>query len=239
MKVNKMLTLLFLAVAAVCSGLQAQTVDEIVNKHIDAMGGKDKLKNLQSMYTEGIMEVRGMEIPLKLWLVNDKAMRMEFEVMGSNNIQVVTRNGGWLQMPMQGPEPKVMDSSMVHAMQSRLDLAGELYDYKSKGRTVTLEGKETKDGMETYKLKVTNRDGSVIILYVDASTYYIDQMQTHIKAQGQEMDITTVLSDYKKTDNGFVYPASTSQEPIGTKISVSKVEVNKPVDDTIFAMPKK
>jgi hypothetical protein len=238
MKANKMLTLMFLAAMAVCSA-QAQTVDEIVNKHIEAMGGQDKLKGLQTMYTEGIMEVRGMEIPLKLWLVNDKAMRMEFEVMGSNNIQVVTRTGGWMLMPMQGQEIKTLDSSMVHAMQPRLDLAGELYNYKARGRKITLEGKETKDGMETYKLKVENPDGNVITLFVDANTYYIDQILSHVVAQGQEMDITTVLSDYKKTDNGYVYPASTTQEPIGTRISVSKIEVNKPVEDSLFAMPKK
>src|SRR5690606_33686910 len=136
----------------------AQSVDEIVDKHIAAMGGRDKLKSMETMYTEGVMEMQGMEIPIKLWVVNDKAVRMEFEVMGSSNIQVVTRNGGWMQMPLQGTEPKEMDSGMVRSMQPRLDLAGELYDYKSRGRTVTLEGKETTGGVEAYKLKVTNEN---------------------------------------------------------------------------------
>jgi len=238
MKMSKMLTLLFIAVTAVC-GVHAQTVDDIVNKHIAAMGGEDKLKNLQSMYTEGVMEVRGMEIPLKLWVVNDKAIRMEFEVMGSNNIQVVTRDNGWMQMAMQGPEPKKMDSAMVKTMQPRLDLAGELYNYKARGRKVTLEGKETTDGVEAYKLKVTNPNGTLLTLYVDAATYYIDKIITRMNVQGQDMELTTVLGDYKKTDNGYVYPASTSQEPIGTKISVNKVDINKPVDDSLFKMPGK
>lgn len=238
MKINKTLTLLTIAVLAVC-GAQAQSVDEIVNKHIAAMGGENKLKEMKTMYTEGIMEMRGMEIPLKLWVVNDKAVRMEFEVMGSNNIQVVTRTSGWMQMPFQSPEPKKMDSGMVRMMQSRLDLAGELFDYKSKGKKVTLEGKETIDGVEAYKLKVTSADGAVVILFIDATTYYLDKIQNHVKAQGQELDITTTLTDYKKTDNGFVYPASTTQEPIGTKISLTKVEMNKPVEDSLFEMPKK
>ena len=238
MKINRTLTLLTIAVLAVC-GAQAQSVDEIVNKHIEAMGGENKLKDMKTMYTEGIMEMRGMEIPIKLWVVNNKAVRMEFEVMGSNNIQVVTRTNGWMQMPFQSPEPKEMDSSMVRMMQPRLDLAGELFDYKSKGKKVTLEGKETTGGVDAYKLKVTSQDGTVVNLFIDANTYYLDKIQNHVKAQGQEMDVTTTLTDYKKTDNGFVYPASTTQEPIGTKISVTKVEVNKPVNDTLFQMPKK
>jgi hypothetical protein len=237
MNISK-LTLLLVAVMSVC-GVQAQSVDEIVSKHVAAMGGQDKLKDLKTMYTEGIMEMRGMEIPIKLWVVNDKAVRMEFEVMGSNNIQVVTRTGGWMQMPFQSSEPKPMDTGMVRMMQPRLDLAGELFDYKSKGKKISLEGKETTGGVESYKLKVTYPNGMVINLFIDANTYYVDKIQNHIKAQGQEMDVTTTLTDYKKTDNGFVYPASTSQEPIGTKISVTKVEVNKPVDDSLFQMPKK
>ncbi|GAA0535014.1 LolA-like protein [Chitinophaga japonensis] len=238
MKPSKTLTLIAAAFVLACSAY-AQSVDEIVNKHIAAMGGRDKLKNMETMYTEGIMEMRGMEIPIKLWVVNDKAVRMEFEVMGSNNIQVVTRNGGWMQMPFQSPEPKEMDSGMVRAMQPRLDLAGELYDYKSRGRTVTLEGKETTAGVEAYKLKVINENGSVTHLFVDANTYYIDKIESRVSAQGQEMDIATMLSDYKKTDNGYVYPALTTQEPIGSKISVTKVEVNKPVDESLFKMPGK
>ncbi|KAA2245589.1 outer membrane lipoprotein-sorting protein [Chitinophaga agrisoli] len=238
MKMSKMLTLLFIAVTTVC-GVHAQTVDDIVNKHIAAMGGADKLKDLQSMYTEGVMEVRGMEIPIKLWVVNDKAIRMEFEVMGSNNIQVVTRDKGWMQMAMQGNEPKEMDSAMVRTMQPRLDLAGELYNYKARGRKITLEGKETTDGAEAYKLKVLNPNGAELTIFVDAATYYIDKIKTRMNVQGQDMELTTVLSDYKKTPNGFVYPSSTTQDPIGTKISVSKVDINQPVDDSLFQMPKK
>lgn len=233
-----MLPLLFAALLAIC-GVQAQTADDIINKHIAAMGGAEKLKALKSLHTEGVMEVRGMEIPLKLWIVNDKALRMEFQVMGSNNIQVVTKTGGWLQTPFQSPEPKEMDSSMVHAMQPQLNLPGALFDYKSRSKKITLEGKDTVNGQQAYKLRITGANGPDVLVFVDAGTYYISRMQTRINIQGQDMDVTTSLSDYKKTDNGFVFPTITTQEPLGNKISATKVEVNKPVDDTLFAMPKK
>jgi hypothetical protein len=238
MKLRKMFPLLFAALLAIC-GLRAQTADDIINKHIAAMGGADKLKGLKTMYTEGMMEMRGMEIPLKLWIVNDKAMRMEFEVMGSKNIQVVTKTGGWMLMPFQGPDPKEMDSSMVRSMLPRLDVTGELFDYKSKGKKINLEGKETTNGLETYKLRISGANSQDIVVFVDANTYYISKMQTRVNVQGQDMEVTTLLTDYKKTDNGFVYPGTTTQEPIGNKISATKVEVNKQVDDTLFAMPKK
>jgi len=204
------------------------------------MGGKDKLKEMKTSYTEGIMEMHGMEVPVKLWVVNDKAVRMELEVMGNTNVQVATRTGGWMQMPIMGmPDPKPMDSAMVKIMQPRLDMAGELFDYKAKGKKVTLEGKETTGGVEAYKLKVTHPDGTEVHLFIDAATYYLDRMQGQVKANGQAAEFAVTFSDYKKTSNGYAYPGSVSQEPGGTKISFTKMEVNNPVDDTLFQMPKK
>lgn len=239
MKINKALTLLLVAALAVCNA-QAQSVDEIVNKHIAAMGGKDKLKEMKTSYTEGIMEMHGMEVPVKLWVVNDKAVRMELEIMGNTNIQVATRTGGWIQMPVMGmPEPKPMDAGMLKTMQPRLDMAGELFDYKEKGKKVSLEGKETTNGVEAYKLKVTHADGTEVNLFIDAATYYLDRMQGQVKTQGHEAEFAVSFSDYKKTPNGYAYPGSVVQEPEGAKISFTKMEVNNPVDDTLFQMPKK
>lgn len=236
---NRTLALLLTAILAVC-GVQAQSVDEIVNKHIAAMGGREKLKEMKTAYTEGIMEMHGMEIPVKLWVVNDKAVRMELEIMGNSNVQVATRTGGWMQMPVMGmAEPKPMDSGMVKIMQPRLDLAGELFDYKAKGKKVTLEGKETTGGVEAYKLKVVQPDGTAFNLFIDAATYYLDKLQGHVNVKGNETDFVITFADYKKTSNGYAYPGSTTQEPAGTKISITKMEVNNPVSDTLFQMPKK
>lgn len=237
MQINRKLSLLLIAVLSVFAA-HAQTVDEIVDKHIKAMGGEEKLRNMRSMYREGIIEANSMEIPMKTWIVNDKAMRMEMEVMGTNNIQVATRTSGWMMSPLQGPEPKEMDASLVRMIQPQLDLAGELYDYKTKGRKVTFEGKETTEGQDAYKLKVTYASGTEVLLFVNAGTYYIDKVQSHIKVNEREMDVAVTFSDYKKTDNGYVYPGTIMQAG-ATKISFTKVQVNAPVDDSLFQMPKK
>ena len=43
---------------------QAQTVDEILSKHIDAIGGKEKISQVKSIYTEISMEVMGNSAPV-------------------------------------------------------------------------------------------------------------------------------------------------------------------------------
>ena len=53
----------------------AQTVDEVINKHIEAMGGAEKLKSLKSLYMEGVAVMQnGNEIISKIYKVQDKLL---------------------------------------------------------------------------------------------------------------------------------------------------------------------
>lgn len=54
----------------------AQTADEIISKHIDAMGGKDKLSQLNSVYVESTSEVMGNQAPSKTTILNGKGFRL-------------------------------------------------------------------------------------------------------------------------------------------------------------------
>jgi len=226
-----------LLIAGYCTS--AQTADEIVAKNIEAMGGAEKLKEIKTQYMEGSMEAQGQTIPIKRWVKQDAAMRLEFVVNNSNNVQVVTGSTGWTLMPvMQQTAPEDMDPAVVKLMKSQLDLRGELYDYKGKGRKVELLGKEAVNGSPAWKLKITTPDGTNGIAYLDAQTYLLVKTTNHTTVEGREMDLVTTLSDYKKTADGLAYPGTTEQQPGGVKISVLKVETNLPVADSLFSKPK-
>ena len=61
MKTNKLLVATLAAFVSISSF--AQTVDEIVDKHISAMGGMDKLKGVNTLVVERTIAVQSMEIP--------------------------------------------------------------------------------------------------------------------------------------------------------------------------------
>ena len=60
------------ATAFLATAAQSQTVDEVISKHVEAIGGKDKLSQVKSIYTENTMEVMGNSAPQKEYLVEGK-----------------------------------------------------------------------------------------------------------------------------------------------------------------------
>jgi len=217
---------------------QAQSLADIVTKNVAALGGPDKLKALKSQYAEGTMEMQGMNFPFKRWVLQDKAMRLEFEAMGTTNIQVLTNNGGWVQMPVMGKTTaEDMDSSTIKAMGKQLDLTGDFYHYSEKGNKLELLEPETVDGVKLAKVKVTYTNGNVTTCFVDPATGNVVRMANSLEIQGQHMDLVTNVSNFAKTADGYNYGASISQEPVGVKISITKMENNVPVDEGMFKKP--
>ena len=92
----KSIKLLLLGLAAITtSALNAQTVDEIISKHIDAIGGKEKLSQVKSLYTENSMDVMGNSAPQKEYLIEGKGYKSEVEFNGASIIQCYTDKSGW------------------------------------------------------------------------------------------------------------------------------------------------
>ena len=230
-KVIKLLTFFCLIISI----SQAQTVDEIQKKYIDALGGQDKLSTLKNIYQEAEMEVMGMTMPSKLWVIYGSAVRQELEVQGQKILTYVGPNGGWIINPMMGStDATPLSADAAKGYESMLTPAGELGNYKQNGYTATFEGKEPVNANDAFKVKLA-KDSSETIVFVDVKTNYITKTVTKVNAMGQKIEITTLYSDYKKSPEGYVFPyAFTINNPmIGEiKSTVKKLEVNKTIDLT-------
>jgi hypothetical protein len=238
MKINKFLALSFaISVTAVA---QAQTVDEIVDKHVAALGGADKLSGVKTLYTERSLSVNGMEIPSKSTIVVGKSMRTESSVMGNSMVQVVDGSTGWMIRPaMMGGtgDPEDMPADQLKSSLGQLDPFGPLVNYKTKGNQVELVGKEKVDGKDAYHLKVTTKDGQVVDEFVDAETYLVNKIKTTMMGQSGEI----LFSNYKDKD-GIKFPNTMEMDnPQAGHLTFTteKVTVNGPVDETIFKKPAK
>jgi hypothetical protein len=231
----KALKLGFVAVFALTLSVtsKAQTADEIVSKHLTALGGVDAWKKVNSVTTEGSLQVQGADVAVTLTVLNGKGMRQNISVMGMTGYQIVTPTGGWNFMPFQGQaKPEAITEDDLKESIDQLDAQGPLVDYKAKGHTIELLGKEDVEGTEAYKLKLTYKGGKTETYFIDPASYYILKSVTKQKANGQEVEVATTYANYTKLPEGIVVPMSITL-PFG-EMTVSKVEINKPVDEKIF-----
>lgn len=217
--------------------LMAQTADEIIAKHIQALGGKDVLSKINSMYMESTISVMGNEAPAITYYVNGKGFRNEIDFNGQQIIQVVTDKGGWAINPMMGnisAEP--MPEEQYKNAKMSLFIGGPLFNYAERGNSVELVGKEG----ENHKLKLSSADKADVFFLIDPSTFMINKMITTSEMQGQSIEVATSFSDYRKVGDGFMVAHKTSTD-LGQFVLdnlVSKVEINKDIDMAVFEMPK-
>jgi hypothetical protein len=232
---------LFLPVVAIvmaAGNMFAQTADEIIAKHVDAIGGKDKISQIKSLYMETTSQIMGNEAPGTTTILNGKGCKSEFDFNGSKITQCFTDKGGWSVNPMAGSsDAQAMPEDQYKSGKSQMNIGGDLFNYATKGFKAELLGKEA-DG---YKIKLTGTDSSETTYYIDPSTYYIKKAMKKGEMMGQEVEVTSTYSDYRKTDYGFVVPYGIEVD-FGGNFSftsvVKKVEINKDIDPAIFAMPK-
>ena len=220
----------------------SQTVDEVISKHIEAMGGAEKLKSLKSVYMEGVAVMQnGNEMTSKVYKVQDKLVRREIEFGMGSVTMIVTDKEGWASNPRTGGAFEPLPKEALEGQQLELDIAGPLVDYAAKGHKAELVGKETVGTTEAYKIKLTPKTGKDVIYFIDTKDHYI--VRQTVKGgmlgggrgnQGADAEVNINYADYKKTPEGYVFPYTVSMGNSGNNMNYEKIEVNKPVDDKLY-----
>jgi outer membrane lipoprotein-sorting protein len=232
------LTLLFTAAAQ--EGVLS--VDDIVKRSVDARGGMDKIKAIQSVKMTGKLVMGGgqMEAPMTLQIKRPAAMRMDMEFQGQSVVQGYDGTSAWMINPFTGgAEAQKMGIDEAEGMAEGSDIEGALINYKAKGHKVELVGKEDLAGKPAYKLKVDKKSGKTETIYVDATSFMEVKTVAMRKIMGNDTELETFVSDFRPVD-GVLLPYSIDSKSGGNSvmtITLEKVEANVAIDDAIFKMP--
>ena len=128
----------------------AQTADEIIEKHLVALGGKEKLKNIASVRMSIKGQGMGMEFPVEMLTKKDGSMKTTTTIQKMKMVQAYDGNSksGWSINPMMGDKkPQKMNEEQVKDMQEQGGrMVSEFLDYKESGAVAEYLGKDDMDG---------------------------------------------------------------------------------------------
>ena len=210
-----------------------QTADEIIDKYITAIGGKENWKKINSLKMEGNIQVQGLEIPFTMQAVNGKGLRTDGEFQGNFFIDIITPTKGWSQNPMAGKATlQPLSDDELKDRVDALDLQGAFVDYKEKGSVVEFLGKDEEDGNDYFKVKLTTKNKNETTYFFDTKTYLVYKQESISKQQGQEMKMVVKTLDYQTIDGGVKMPFKTDQGQM--VLAAKKFIVNGAIDDKIF-----
>lgn len=223
----------------------AQDVDKIIENHIKATGGREKIQAVKSLKVTGTMSLpaMGVEGEFTRRAKRPNLMRMDFAIQGQEMVQAYDGKTAWHIFPFMGnPDPQLMPEDQAKDIIEGADFDGALYDYKKKGHKIELIGKEDLEGTEAYKLKVDLKNGDTFYSYLDAE-YFLElkRITKRKDSSGNEMEIQTEMSDYKPVQGVMMAHAMKILNPMqGTiEIKITDAEPNVAIEDSIFKMPVK
>lgn len=219
----------------------APTVDALIAKNLQAKGGEAKLKAIQSMRMSGRVSIQGMELPMTITAKRPNLMRQEMQIQDKKIVTAFDGEKAWWINPMTGSETaQELTGPQADMAKDQSDFDGALIDWKAKGHTVELAGTEDVGGVKTHKLKVTKKNGQVQYFYLDPESGIEVKTATQMPQGGTTMSVETELSDYRSID-GIMLPHALKTSINGSQtasITVDKIELNVPLEETLFKLPK-
>ncbi|MGA3326945.1 MAG: outer membrane lipoprotein-sorting protein [Terriglobia bacterium] len=227
--------------ALLAPAARAQTVDEIIAKNVEALGGMDKLQSVKTLRMNATLKMGSFQAAMKSENKRPDKVRDEFILQGMAQVSAYDGKAGWQVNPFQGrKDPEMLSADDTKGLQVEADIDGPLVNYQQKGSTAELVGHDSVEGTDCYKIKLTLKNGDARIYYLDADSYMVIKLETQTFIRGSLQERETYYGDYEKVD-GIYYPFSSESapkdQPDRVQITLDKVEVNVPLDDSRFAVP--
>lgn len=232
-----------LSVACLGSIAFAQTAEELVAKNIQAKGGLEKIKAVNTVRMQGRIQTRNRTAQIGEERKRPDLVRTTFTMQGMTRIRAYDGSIGWTINPFRGRrDPEMMGEDEVRDMADTADLDGPLVDYQAKGNKVEYLGHDLVEGDDAYKLKVTLKNGDIFYYYLDPDTCLDIRLEKQEFIRGDVRESVSDYGSYKQV-SGVYYPFSIDSgakgETTSARITIDQIEVNVPMDDSQFKMPAK
>jgi hypothetical protein len=221
----------------------AQSVADILEKMIEANGGRKALEAIKDTTISGEAEMIPMAISGTMTMYHKEPgmTRQDMEFRGRVMTQAFDGETAWYTNPT-GEAAAAPTEMQAYSEKAALEMGNSLLlDPDKFGITHHLKGKETIDGKEYYLLERVFESGDTTTFFIDTQTFYVfKQRQNTLDMVGSEVEQEIVFSDYKKVD-GIPYPFTMTINQGGEVfliITATAVKFNSGLEDAFFKMEK-
>ncbi len=230
----------FMAILICClfylTGTSAQSTDDIIRKHIEAVGGDHNWAKIKTIVIKSQSEDNGNFLYLKKSARRDSCIRSDIRVQskiaGRNDklyYILINRKEGWKYLPEDRNNTiYTLYASEIEEYRDELDYEDPFIRYQDKGRDIQLVGLEYYHHKEYYKFMIKYKSGKKVNCYLNSTTLMIDL----IEATDTQTENLQRFLDYETLSEGIVI-AKRIIGPGGEK-TISSVTINHPLEESVF-----
>jgi len=214
------------------------TTDQILDKYVQAIGGRQAVEKITSRVAKGTFEISAMGLKGEIEVyakAPNKTLRIQHLSGVGEILDGYDGKIGWSQSPMMGLREKSGDELAVIARSSDLHAPIKTRQLYSK---LEFKGKEKVGNRETYVILATPADGAPVKMYFDTQTGLIARTDMTIETPEGQLQIETTVDDYREVD-GIKIPFTMRQESSASSavIKLTEVKHNVAIDDAKFNKP--
>ncbi len=221
---------------SIAVSLNALTLDEVMDRHIEALGGLDNIRNIISARTVATVETAGMVGELTISYVYPDKIRNDIVLPMAKLIQAADGDNMWT-VDLNG-QPRKMSGDEKKEMVSTLFLAsGKYLEAKYRGDAVSYKGELKVDETTYHVLAIEPENGLPMTMFIDPETYLI----SFTEAKVQMFNIRVRQDDYREID-GVMVAFHSKQETgvaiLDMELTTTSHEFNVAIDDGAFRFPR-
>ena len=221
---------------------QAQDARAVLDKMIEAQGGRAALAAIKDSTTSGTLEMvqMGMNGSVTMYQKEPDKTRIDIELMGMLITQAYDGQKAWMTNPQSGSTEE-MPETQAAGMRRQAMGSDSVLNPEKWGITYALKGKEKVGDKEYILIEQTYKDGTKAVIYIDPVTYLVARAKAKTQDMtGAEVEGETVFEDYKKVDGVMVAHKMITYQGGAEflRMTFSKVTNNSKLEDSFFSMSK-
>jgi hypothetical protein len=215
-------------------------LDDILDKHIKAVGGKDALEKITSRSMKGTFDletfgVSGAPVEIFAKAPNKNSMKIDIPGFGVVN-RVFDGANGWSSDPMLG----LRELSGLELAQMKREV--EFYpesSFKKNYANMVLKGTEKVGSYETYVIEASPAEGASEKFYFDVNTGLLVRHDfVEIETPQGKGPMQVYLEDYKVVDGVKIPHTQKRVTPEITMVTkITEIKNNVEIEDAKFNKP--